>query len=229
MNRSPDIARPLDSIRPPKPPPTPRMSETTAATGSTMVWIAQADFYVTANPTEVLSTILGSCIAVCIHDPVVACGGMNHFLLPSAPQPSDGLPSIELRYGSYSIERLINAVLSRGGRRERLQVKVFGGSNVLGTTNIGHYNADFVEAYLEKEGLPIVARDLRGSSPRRIHYFPTTGVVKMARPRDSLAAMIFDAESQRRERKAAPPSRPDVEIFAPLPRRARRPVDTAHE
>lgn len=180
---------------------------------STMVWIAQADFYVTNDATEVLSTVLGSCIAVCVHDLVAACGGMNHFLLPSAPQPTDGLPSIELRYGSYSIERLINAVLSRGGRRDRLEVKVFGGSNVMGTTNIGHYNADFVESYLEKEGLPIVASDLRGSSPRRIHYYPTTGRVRMARPRDPVAAMIFDLENQRRARKLAPATSVDVELF----------------
>ena len=221
MSRPPDMARPFggaDGFRV----PSRGAPATGVVAGATMVWVAQADFYVTANPTEVLSTILGSCIAVCIHDPVAACGGMNHFLLPDAPVPTDGLPSIELRYGSYSIERLINAVLSRGGRRDRLEVKVFGGSNVLGTTNIGHHNADFVEAYLEKEGLPIVARDLRGNAPRRIHYYPTTGLAKMARPRESLAAMIFDAENQRRTRRPAPATTTDVEIFAPSPRAPRR-------
>lgn len=221
MSRNPNISRPFDGREGPRAPS--RGAPAYASVpGSTMVWVAQADFYVTANPAEVLSTILGSCIAVCIHDPVAACGGMNHFLLPDATVPTDGLPSIELRYGSYSIERLINAVLSRGGRRDRLEIKVFGGSNVLGTTNIGHHNADFVEAYLEKEGLPIVARDLRGNAPRRIHYYPTTGLAKMARPRESLAAMIFDAENQRRTRKAAPATTRDVEIFAPSPRASRR-------
>ena len=64
------------------------------------VWVSQADYCVSSRPGDVLSTILGSCIAVCIRDPLIACGGMNHFLLPDAPQPTDGLPSMELRYGS---------------------------------------------------------------------------------------------------------------------------------
>lgn len=221
MSRNPELFLPFDSRAAYRAPPQ-SATAPAAVPGSVMVWVAQADFYVTANPVEVLSTILGSCIAVCIHDPVAACGGMNHFLLPEAPTPTDGLPSIELRYGSYSIERLINAVLSRGGRRDRLEAKVFGGSNVLGTTNIGHHNADFVEAYLEKEGVPIVARDLRGTAPRRIHYYPTTGLAKMARPRESLAAMIFDAETKGRNRRAAPAPTTDVEIFTPSPRAAKR-------
>jgi two-component system chemotaxis response regulator CheB len=177
------------------------------------VWVAPADFYVTSSATEVLSTILGSCIAVCIRDPVVRCGGMNHFVLPSLPEPSNGLPSVELRYGSYSIERLINAVLSRGGQRDRLEIKIFGGSNVLGTSNIGHNNADFVESYLEKEGLPVAAKDLRGTAPRRIHYSPSTGQALVSRPRDSAAARRIDEETQNGIRRILITGPQDAEIF----------------
>src|SRR3990172_4693899 len=98
---------------------------------SLVVWVSEGEFYVSTSPYEILSTVLGSCIAVCILDPVSCCVGMNHFLLPSQPYASDDLPSAELRFGSYSIERLVNALIARGARRERLEVKVFGGANML--------------------------------------------------------------------------------------------------
>lgn len=148
--------------------------------GEVFVRVFQGQYYVTNRPGEVLSTVLGSCIAVCIRDPKIGYGGMNHFLLPQAAgsQPQ----GFSLRYGVYSIERLINDILGHGGDRKRLEVKVFGGANVLtGMAKIGTRNADFVEAYLEREGLPIVAKDIRGDIARRIRYYPTSGRVLLSR------------------------------------------------
>ncbi len=179
----------------------------------TSVWLGQGEFRISDNPTELLTTVLGSCIAVCICDPVAAVGGMNHFLLPKAPRPLDGLPSLELRYGSYSIERLINAILSHGGRRDLLKIKVFGGSNIMGTSNIGHSNADFVEEYMRKEGLVIAAKDLRGHAPRKVHYFPTSGLVLVSQPRDLSAANIGVTEAKAGLRPLLPDTAGTIEIF----------------
>jgi chemotaxis protein CheD len=85
-----------------------------------------------------------------------------------------------LRYGSYSIERMINTLIAKGAKRERLVTKVFGGGNVIaGNANVGHRNADFVEEYLARERCQISARNLRGSQARKIRFFPTTGKVQM--------------------------------------------------
>jgi chemotaxis protein CheD len=85
-----------------------------------------------------------------------------------------------MRYGNVAMERLINDILARGGMRQRLEIKVFGGGNVMkSTANIGHRNADFVEEYLAAESLPIAAHHLRGHLPRRVHYFPITGRVML--------------------------------------------------
>jgi chemotaxis protein CheD len=148
--------------------------------GETYVRVFQGQYYVTNDPGEVLSTVLGSCIAVCIRDPQAGYGGMNHFLLPqAAPSRPQGF---SLRYGVYSVERLINDILGHGGERHRLEVKVFGGANVLnGMAKIGSRNADFVEQYLASEGLPIAARHLRGDIARRIRYYPKTGRVMLSR------------------------------------------------
>ena len=111
-----------------------------------------------------LVTVLGSCVSACIRDPVAAVGGMNHFMLPESGGSDWGAASSGMRYGNVAMERLINDILVRGGLRQRLEIKVFGGGNVMkGTSDIGHRNASFVETYLAAESLPIAAADLRGS------------------------------------------------------------------
>ncbi|WP_341911992.1 chemoreceptor glutamine deamidase CheD [Ferrovibrio terrae] len=166
-----------------------------------VVQVFQGDFYVSTREGEMLATVLGSCVAACIRDPVAAVGGMNHFLLPDKGGDNNpDLPfSASLRYGSYSMEQLINGILGAGGRRERLEVKIFGGANVLaGLRGIGHQNAEFVERYLKAEGFKIMGADLRGTLPRKVQYFPTTGVVRMKQIEDASAKAVFQRESTKK-------------------------------
>src|SRR3546814_12284785 len=97
-----------------------------------VVKVFQGDVFVSTRTGEMLATVLGSCVASCIRDPVAQVGGMNHFLLPDkGGDTNPDLPlSASLRYGSYSMEPLINGILAAGGRRDRLGVKIFGGANV---------------------------------------------------------------------------------------------------
>lgn len=147
---------------------------------TTTVKINPGGHYVTRDKNEMIVTVLGSCIAACIRDPIAQVGGMNHFMLPESDNGTWGAASASLRYGNFAMERLINDILCRGGHRSRLEIKVFGGARIIGNTAlIGQQNADFVEAYLKDEGLPIAAAHLRGSHARRVHYFPLTGQVRM--------------------------------------------------
>ena len=183
---------------------------------SLVVSVCQGQFYVSSSPYEVLSTVLGSCIAVCMRDPVAGCGGMNHFLLPNQVERQDGFPSASLRYGSYSIERLTNALLSRGALRERLEIKVFGGANVLsGSGNYGHANADFVEVYLAREGLKIAARSLRGNNARRIRYYPASGRAQVCEVQGDMPSDIAADESRLASRLQLSDAVSRVEIFDP--------------
>lgn len=143
---------------------------------SLIVWVREGDYYVSSSPYEVISTVLGSCVAVCMRDPEAGVGGMNHFLLPEPVSVNDDLPSFGLRYGSYAIECLVNALLSRGARRERLEVKIFGGADSgMNSENCGERNAEFCLSYLRQENLKVVAKNLRGSSARRLRYYPVSG------------------------------------------------------
>ena len=156
--------------------------------------VSQGGYRVSSDRDATLTTTLGSCVAVCVRDPVILCGGMNHFVLPANQDRRMEVQSFAMRYGSYSIERLINHIIARGGVRGRLEIKVFGGGNMFESqTRIGDKNADFVESYLEAEALPIVAADLRGNRARSIRYNAATGRILMKKlPRPDTT--IFDEE-----------------------------------
>jgi chemotaxis protein CheD len=176
---------------------------------ATMVWVGQGDFYVTQNPNEVLTTILGSCVAVCVRDPDMHIGGINHFLLPEAGAAKSGTITNDLRYGSYSIERLINTIMAHGGRREKLEIKIFGASSIsLDNAQIGETNAKFVEDYFNREGLSVLAKDLRGQLPRRLMYYPSTGKAMVAYTRDASANKIFAIERKLASTSNSTPAKP---------------------
>ncbi|GAA3914401.1 chemoreceptor glutamine deamidase CheD [Litoribacillus peritrichatus] len=150
--------------------------------------ILPGEFYLSGKQ-EVISTVLGSCISACIRDPILGIGGMNHFMLPHHNGHSnvswDGAPiSSETRYGNWAMEYLINGLLKLGALRQRMEVKVFGGGQVLANmTDIGARNIQFVEEYLKSEGMDIIAKDIGGVLPRKVIYFPDTGKVLVKRIR----------------------------------------------
>ncbi len=178
------------------------------------VKVFPGDHYVTADADEMLVTILGSCVTACIRDPLIGVGGMNHFMLPESGGAGWDTASASMRYGNVAMERLINDILKRGGARERLEIKVFGGGNVMnGTTNIGHRNAEFVEEYLAAEGLPIAARHLRGNLPRRVHYFPATGKVMLLELQRSEQEEVVRSEASYKNKIQVEPEVGSVELF----------------
>jgi chemotaxis protein CheD len=132
--------------------------------------VVQGQFYVSSDPNEVLTTILGSCVAACIRDPVARIGGINHFLLPGEAG-EDGL-----RYGVNAMELLVNELLKGGAKRNRLEAKVFGGAQVVkGLSDIGAKNVEFANRYFRDEGIMVTAGSTGGFQARRIEFWPATG------------------------------------------------------
>ena len=149
--------------------------------------ILPGEYYVTTRK-EAVTTVLGSCVAACIRDPDLGVGGMNHFLLPlhkgeSWNKESEML-SLTSRYGNFAMEHLINEIMKNGGHRDRLEVKIFGGSQVIqAMTNIGGNNIRFVRDYIDTEQLNLVSEDVGGPNPRKVMYFPETGRVRVKKIR----------------------------------------------
>lgn len=163
----------------------------------------------------VLKTLLGSCVAVCLYDPVAGVGGMNHISLPGgADAGADG------RYGGYSMELLITAVMKAGGERDRFRAKVFGGAKVLAVASkvldIGARNAAFVLQFLEDEGFPVDARKVGGDRGLVVRFEPHTGraQVRPLAARD-LSGVARDEARYGRELavKAARPADDAVTLF----------------
>lgn len=136
--------------------------------------VMEGQFHVSDDPDLVLTTVLGSCVAACLRDPVARIGGMNHFLLPGDGD-REHLHDAE-RYGVHLMELLVNGLMSRGAQRERLQAKLFGGAKTtFKSHDVGAMNASFAERFLKNEGIGIVGGSLGGKSGRRVEFWPVTG------------------------------------------------------
>jgi chemotaxis protein CheD len=136
--------------------------------------VLEGQFHVTDDPDLVLATVLGSCVAACLRDPVARIGGMNHFLLPG---DGDRVQSGDVeRYGVHLMELLVNGLMSRGAQRGRLEAKLFGGAKtIFKSSDVGAMNANFAEHFLKNEGITIIGRSLGGKSGRRVEYWPVSG------------------------------------------------------
>jgi len=151
--------------------------------GHIIAKLLPGDYYVTCQE-EVLDTVLGSCVSACIRNPRLRIGGMNHFMLPRPSGRGDdtweSLAGRATRYGSASMEQLINRILGAGGTRAELEVKIFGGGKVLSSlTDIGNHNVSFVRDFLQQEGLRVASEDVGHTYPRHIQYFPMSGRVRV--------------------------------------------------
>jgi chemotaxis protein CheD len=172
------------------------------------VQVTQGETYVTGAANEVLTTVLGSCIAACIRDPQAGVGGMNHFLLAQG----QGADQDAMRYGVNAMEILINGLLARGAVRGRLEAKLFGGAAVIvGLSDVGAGNARFARAYLEAEGIALAGGDTGGIQPRRVQYWPLTGRARRLSIPAPDANRLIARERQAAQTQASESH--DVELF----------------
>ena len=151
-----------------------------------VIHVIQGQFKVSARPGDVMTTVLGSCIAACLFDPVAKIGGMNHFLLPG----SDPDSTSNVKYGAHSMEQLINAMLQAGAQRSRIEAHLFGGANVVrGISRIGDGNSIFAEEFVRQEGFTLCSKDTGGNSGRRVRFHPSTGQSHVRTLHESIASL----------------------------------------
>lgn len=175
--------------------------------------VLPGEYYVTQRDM-VLVTVLGSCVTACIRDVDSGIGGMNHFMLPE--EAGGSVTSTSARYGTYAMEVLINHLQKMGARRNRMEAKVFGGGAVmesLASSNVGTRNAEFVLNYLKVEKIPIVAKDLLDSYPRKVYFFPGNGRVMVRKLHRVHNDTLFTREKDYRSRLGESKVEGDIEIF----------------
>jgi len=172
--------------------------------GKRRVTIDQGEFYATRD-NEMISTLLGSCVACCLWEPVSRTMGMNHFLLANR-RFSKSMPVIVSeagRYGIQAMELLINEMLKMGANRYLLRAKVFGGGNVLSASNdgdpfyaVGEVNGRFIKEFLSNEGIPLVAANLGGTDGRVIHFDGDDFSVYMKRIQSESKGTVVEQEKR---------------------------------
>jgi len=181
--------------------------------GAQAAKVLPGEYYVTQRDM-LLVTVLGSCVTACIRDPDSGIGGMNHFMLPE--EAGRTLTSTSARYGTYAMEVLINHLQKLGARRNRLEAKVFGGGAVmesLVSSNVGTRNAEFVLNYLKIEKIPVVAKDLLDSYPRKVYFFPKTGRVMVRKLHRVHNDTLFTREKEYRSRLGESKVEGAIELF----------------
>ena len=147
-----------------------------------------------------LSTLLGSCVAVCLFDPALKIGGINHFMLPEMGRSKYGDVD-SLLSGNFAMEALLNALLGRGARKPRLQAKAFGGGTIIDSDasapNIGMRNASFAKEWLQREGIPLLSSDFLGPWSRKSIFLPFNGEAFCKRLVTNMATASVIAREER--------------------------------
>ncbi|MDD1620422.1 MAG: chemotaxis protein CheD [Methylococcaceae bacterium] len=169
---------------------------------SRRIIIEPGEYYVSRNE-EVISTLLGSCVAACLFDPVNRVFGMNHFLLAYRHHANQVplIQSDEGRYGVYAMELLINEMMKQGANRLNLKAKCFGGGNVLSLREdrenkktVGGVNVAFIKEFLRTENIPLVGASLGGEIGRTVHFVGSDYSVFVKKIDQTLQQMIEKQE-----------------------------------
>ena len=161
MNRFPASVPPPPPVRAPD------------AGDRAQVYLHAGQLHVASAPTAI-TTVLGSCVSVCLYDPVAKIGGMNHYLLPLHVE-RDRSP----RFGTVAVPALVEAVVKAGGTRNALVAKVFGGASVIGSLGkgrrLGDENAALALRLLEEAGIPVLDQDVGGQRGRKLVFIVDEG------------------------------------------------------
>jgi chemotaxis protein CheD len=136
-------------------------------------FLLPGQYLVSKDPT-VVSTILGSCVSICLWDQRLGIGGINHFLLPEGDTNTNGM-----RYGNVANQVLLDKLLDLGCSTKSLQAKVFGGAHTFSTGNLeqslGARNVQVALEFLRKHGIRVVEKEVSGKAGRRVVFTTNIG------------------------------------------------------
>ncbi|HHY05626.1 MAG TPA: chemotaxis protein CheD [Clostridia bacterium] len=143
------------------------------------VKIGIAEFKIARTPISIITTGLGSCVGVCLWDPIIKIGGMVHIMLPDSKQGRNVLN--RAKYADSGIELLIEELCKNGAQKSRLVAKIAGGAQMFNfpnankTMKIGNRNIVAVKNTLKFYKIKLLAEDIGGNYGRTIEFFTKNG------------------------------------------------------
>jgi len=167
--------------------------------------IHPGEFYV-SNEDEIIGTLLGSCVALCLHDRQNGVAGMNHFMLPGRISEKDIFADRSARYGITAINQLLSAVESRGGLKKNIVAKIFGGGHVLESMGqsetIPLDNIRIARIMMEIDDIPIATSDVGETYTRKLLMDVKSGKVYLKKTtRKDVLDNVIKSEEEFKERK----------------------------
>ena len=147
------------------------------AVDTEMIYLHPGEMFAAAHRCAI-TTVLGSCVAVCLYDGASGIGGVNHYLLPHEGPQGYG----PLRCGPTAIRALIESVTNLGASRDRLVAKVYGGAHLLKAMTgerwqLGAANVEVAREVLGANGIPVRDMDVGGLRGRKLQFVTGTGAV----------------------------------------------------
>lgn len=158
------------------------MSDPVAVPHPERIRVGVADMAVGTDHRPLVTSGLGSCVAVAIHDDE-GIGGLLHAMLPAAPV-TNPTPA---KYVDSGVTALLDALESAGGQPRSFVAKLAGGSSMLDIGNgspIGDQNVAAAVAALEAAGVDLLAQDTGGDAGRSVSFHPPTGTMTIKRVHD---------------------------------------------
>ena len=129
---------------------------------------------------------LGSGIVVCLYDEALKTGGMAYTLFPDSRKAKESNPEDRLKYVDTALEALLEGLLEKGARLERLWAKVIGGAKIfrfadkLENGDIGKQNIEAARRWLREKAIPIKAEDTGDSFGRTVYFYLKTGKAEIS-------------------------------------------------
>jgi chemotaxis protein CheD len=141
--------------------------------------VGVADMQVSKNQKESIITYsLGSCIGLVIYDPVAKVGGMLHYMLPESSIDKDKATARPYMFADSGIPRLFKSAYNLGAVKQRLQIYVAGGAEILdqkGFFNIGKRNYMALKKMFFKNRVMINKENVGGNVNRTVRLEIATG------------------------------------------------------
>lgn len=145
--------------------------------GTELVTIFPGELYISKN-NEIITTLLGSCVSVCICDKENKVYGMNHFMLPDEKKRdkiSDILDKSHRRYGSVAMKTLVNKMIKKGALKSNMKAKIFGGGSIISQienhASLGVKNIEYARKFLRENNIEIVNEDTYNTHGRKLMFF----------------------------------------------------------
>lgn len=149
------------------------------------ITVGISDLKIAAPPDTLVTYALGSCVGICLLDPIAKVGGLSHIMLPASTN-SPGDKNV-MKFADTAIPDLIKKMEQRGASRTRIKAKIAGGAQMFGSTNtggktnemwqIGQRNVAAVTTMLQRLNIPIIAKDVLLNYGRTVFFDPATGIM----------------------------------------------------